>query len=213
MAEPGAPGDPMVDAAVPERVGGLGDAGERGQEGDGVDGNGNGDDAATLARLEALAKSPYDRALHRANVDAARTVDEREEARSFMSQMITLEGQDWTAWIDDRKAAAAQASDPPALEASIEILELYKRACAEFLRGWRSSGSSIHAKLKTPYCMPTFFIPCHRPSAAPFLRRLRRVSVVLRSRSNTTCTPRGRHVRRRWRCTFDGHRPGRIRCV
>ena len=141
MAESEAPADPMVDAAVPEPVGGFGDAGGRGGEDNDADGNGNGDgdDAAMLARLEALAKSPYDRALHRANVDAARTMDEKEEARNFMSQMITLEAQDWTAWIDDRKAAAAAASDPPALEASIEILELYKRACAEFLRGSRMS--------------------------------------------------------------------------
>ena len=137
MAESDAPADPVVDAAVP---GGFGDAGGRGGEDNDADGNGNGngDDAATLARLEALAKSPYDRALHRANIDAARTMDEKEEARNFMSQMITLEAQDWTAWIDDRKAAAAAASDPPALEASIEILELYKRACAEFLRGFHS---------------------------------------------------------------------------
>jgi hypothetical protein len=77
-----------------------------------------------LRRLEAISASPYDFELHMANVKAAKTSDEREEARAFMSSMLALPEELWIDWIQEKLE-----QPDPTLETSIEILELYKRAC------------------------------------------------------------------------------------
>ena len=85
---------------------------------------------ATLARLEALAASPYRYEVHVANINAAVKTDEKEEARSLMSSMLPLSEELWMEWIEERKRAVAAT---PSVEASIDVIELYKRACGDYL--------------------------------------------------------------------------------
>lgn len=77
---------------------------------------------------EKLAISPYDYELHVQNIKNAATYEEREQGRIFMSQMIALLEQDWLEWIKDKKS-----HEGASLESKVEILELYKRACADLL--------------------------------------------------------------------------------
>lgn len=90
--------------------------------------NGNGDATDSLTLVEKLALSPYSSELHLANIAGAATDEEREEARAFMAQMIPLTEEQWSDWINDRKLQVGST-----LEGKVEILELYKRACADSL--------------------------------------------------------------------------------
>ena len=94
----------------------------------------SGEDAnATLARLEELAAKPYDYVLHLANIKAASTLEEREDARNFMAQMLPLTEELWLDWIRDKREIFQTADQSSALEAAVEVLEIYKRACSDYL--------------------------------------------------------------------------------
>lgn len=91
------------------------------------------DGTATLQRLEQLASKPYNYALHVENVKAAQTDDEREEARNFMASMLPLTEELWLEWIKDKRSKFEQADSEASFEAAVEVLELYKRACNDYL--------------------------------------------------------------------------------
>ena len=88
---------------------------------------------ATLARLEELTAKPYDYTLHLANIKAASTPDDREDARNFMAQMLPLTEELWLDWIVEKRTKFEEADATSSLEAAVEVLELYKRACNDYL--------------------------------------------------------------------------------
>jgi hypothetical protein len=91
----------------------------------------NAQEGSEPSLLEKLAQSPYSRELHEAHIAAAVTDDERQEARTFMAQMMPLSEQLWLEWIHDRKTLVGST-----LEGKVEVLELYKRACSDVLCRW-----------------------------------------------------------------------------
>ena len=128
---------------------------------------------AMLERLEALTKSPYSYELHAANVKAANSDEERDEARNFMNQMVPMPEELWMQWIQEKKQ---RALDEPSLEASIEVLEIYKRACNDYLcvfsKGsymsvlcliWFMPSLQLYASFKT---MPNSWFLCGTQLAA-----------------------------------------------
>lgn len=86
-------------------------------------------EADTLAKLQALASSPYDEQLHRDNIRASITLEEKDEARTFMQSVLPLPEELWLEWISDKKSAQAGSS----IDRDIEVLELYKQACGDYL--------------------------------------------------------------------------------
>ncbi|BGP52072.1 Splicing factor [Rhodotorula kratochvilovae] len=87
------------------------------------------------ALLEQLSAAPFDRALHEQRIALAQELalaDEVEQARNALTETYPLSEAEWTAWIDDRKAALPP---PPTDEVTpfLDLVELYRRANRDHL--------------------------------------------------------------------------------
>lgn len=116
------------------------------------------DEQVVLKRLEELAAKPYDYALHLANIRAAGDDEEREDARKFMAQMLPLTEELWLDWIKDKTLKFEESDQESSLEAAVEVLELYKRACGDYL-SMRIRRNYAHFVVKLWYTMRGYSYP------------------------------------------------------
>lgn len=85
---------------------------------------------ASLARLEAVANSPYNAELHLDNIAHSTSAQAKEEARQFMASVLLLPEEIWMSWIDDRKQSVTSAAD---VDGALAVIELYQRSMADML--------------------------------------------------------------------------------
>ncbi|GAA5854941.1 hypothetical protein JCM9279_003579 [Rhodotorula babjevae] len=90
---------------------------------------------AYSALLEQLNDAPYDRSLHEQRIALSRQLaltDEVDQARNGLAQYFPLSQAEWTAWLDDRKAALPSAPTED-VAPYLELVELYRRASRDHL--------------------------------------------------------------------------------
>lgn len=113
-----------------------GRGGRGGKNSDGrPNGRGKGEKQA-LSLDEQLALHPYSHALHQAHIASLKESDaseaDQDQAYEMYNAYLPLSPQLWAEWIE-RKKNALDINNEEHLEGIVEVLELYKRGCAESL--------------------------------------------------------------------------------